>query len=231
MLHVVHVAGTRMIKSGVDGLSRGETGEGVMQGKEMLSFIPLHLDAMERSNGAVHTWVESWWLSELKLVKLTPDGWYDRVFDEGCFLWVPPPAAADAAVEQLCRNYQLHEGNFNIIIVPRLFTSRWREQLVKVEDLLVTIPFNDSFWPKSQNEPLILAIVFPFHSTKPWKLRGTTLLVNCERELQEVWEKNISLGGDILRKLLLSTRTLGTMPRDMVRKLLSLSQRGKICHS
>ena len=79
MLHVGHVSGTRMVKSGVDGLSRGETGEGVMQGKEMLSFIPLHLDAMERSNGAVHTWVESWWLSELKLVKLTPDGWYARV--------------------------------------------------------------------------------------------------------------------------------------------------------
>ena len=182
-------------------------------------------------NGAVHSCVESWWLSELKLVKLTPDGWYDRVFDEGYFLWVPSPAAPDAAVEQLCRNYQLHEGNLHIVIVPRLFTSRWRKQLGKVADLLVTIPFNDSFWPKSQHEPLILAIVFLFHSTKPWKLRGTTLLVDCEGELQEVWEKNISLGGDILRKLLLSKRTLGTMLRDMVRKLLSLSQRGKICHS
>ena len=30
MLHVVHVAGTRVIKSGVDDLSCGETGEGVM---------------------------------------------------------------------------------------------------------------------------------------------------------------------------------------------------------
>ena len=82
----LHVAGTRMITSGVDGLSRGETGEGVVQGKEILSFIPLHLDALERINGAVHTWVESWWLPKLMLVKLTPNGWYSRVFDEGCFL-------------------------------------------------------------------------------------------------------------------------------------------------
>lgn len=81
MLHVVHVAGTRMIKYGVDGLSRGETGEGAMQGKEMISFIPLHLDALERRNGAVCTWVESWWLSKLNLVWLTPDGSYARMFD------------------------------------------------------------------------------------------------------------------------------------------------------
>ena len=81
MLHVVHVAGTRMIKSGVDGLYRGETGEGAMQGKEMISFIPLHLDALERRNGAVCTWVESWWLSKLNLVWLTPDGSYARMFD------------------------------------------------------------------------------------------------------------------------------------------------------
>ena len=40
----------------------------------MLSFIFLHLDVLEQSNGAVCTWVESWWLPELKLVWLTPDG-------------------------------------------------------------------------------------------------------------------------------------------------------------
>ena len=40
ILHAVHVVGTRMIKSGVEGLSRGETGEGMIQGKEMISFIP-----------------------------------------------------------------------------------------------------------------------------------------------------------------------------------------------
>lgn len=86
MIHVTHVTGTRMIKSGVDGLSCGETGECMMQGKEMLSFISLELDTLERSNEAVYTWVEAWWLPELKFVRLTSEGWYARMFDEGCFL-------------------------------------------------------------------------------------------------------------------------------------------------
>ena len=52
----------------------------------MISFIPLHLDALERSNEVVYTWIKTWGLSELKLVRLTPDGGYARVFDEGYFL-------------------------------------------------------------------------------------------------------------------------------------------------
>ena len=48
-LHFIHVAGTRMITQGSDGLSRGNLSEGVMRGEEMTSFIPLHLSALERS--------------------------------------------------------------------------------------------------------------------------------------------------------------------------------------
>ena len=54
--------------------------------------------------------------------------------------------------------------------------------------------------------------------------------MDCDRELQEMWEKNIGLGGDILRKLMLSTRTLGAIPGDMVRKLLLFVQRGEVCN-
>ena len=39
----------------------------------------------------------------------------------------------------------------------------------------------------------------------------------------------IGIGGDILRKLLLSTRTLRTMPGYMVRKMLSFDQRREVC--
>jgi hypothetical protein len=40
---VSHVAGTRMIAQGTDGVSRGLFTEGVNAGIEMLSFVPLHL--------------------------------------------------------------------------------------------------------------------------------------------------------------------------------------------
>ena len=46
-IHIVHVAGTRMIGEGTDGLSRGNMFEGVMTGEDMLSFIPLHLGAIQ----------------------------------------------------------------------------------------------------------------------------------------------------------------------------------------
>ena len=47
LIHVVHVSGKRMIAQGTDGLSRGQLGEGVMEGLDMLDFVPLHLSAAD----------------------------------------------------------------------------------------------------------------------------------------------------------------------------------------
>ena len=49
-IHFVHVAGTRMITQGADGLSRGNLTKGVMGGWNMGDFVPLHRGALERSN-------------------------------------------------------------------------------------------------------------------------------------------------------------------------------------
>ena len=49
ILHVVSVAGTRMIKEGRDGDTRGDLTQGVMAGRPILEYIPLHLlSAFER---------------------------------------------------------------------------------------------------------------------------------------------------------------------------------------
>ena len=213
-LHVIHVAGTRMIISGVDALSRGETSKGVMEGKNILSFFPFHESATSRS-ASLLGWINSWWpgghskRGKMGLTHLSPEGWFDQMFDEGNFLWTPPPAAASVAIEQLCRNYHLREGNLHIVCLPRLMTAMWRKQLAKVADLIVTLPFDEKVWSKTNFEPLILAFVFPFIRKKPWKLRGTERLVRSKRDLQEVWEKGDGLGSDILRKLLISAGSLG----------------------
>lgn len=47
LLHMIHVAGTRMIAEGTDDLSRGSILQGVMAGNSMLSHIPLHLSAQQ----------------------------------------------------------------------------------------------------------------------------------------------------------------------------------------
>jgi hypothetical protein len=58
-LFVVHVAGTRMIAQGTDGLSRGSFLEGVVAGSPMLSFVDLALSADQRWPAVVE-FVRSW---------------------------------------------------------------------------------------------------------------------------------------------------------------------------
>jgi hypothetical protein len=48
ILHVVHVAGKRMIDQGADALSRADYNVGVMRGIDIRRFVPLHLDALAR---------------------------------------------------------------------------------------------------------------------------------------------------------------------------------------
>jgi hypothetical protein len=52
-LHVIHIAGKRMIQQGTDGLSRGDMMSGGMEGFDMLSFVPLgkeQMSALEASS-------------------------------------------------------------------------------------------------------------------------------------------------------------------------------------
>jgi hypothetical protein len=48
-----------MIAEGGNGVSWGSLNEGVMAGENMLTFIPLHLSASERSPSLVD-WIRSW---------------------------------------------------------------------------------------------------------------------------------------------------------------------------
>ncbi len=45
ILHVIHISGKRMKASRVEGLSRGDLTEGMMGGRDPLSFIPFHKGA------------------------------------------------------------------------------------------------------------------------------------------------------------------------------------------
>ena len=83
--------------------------------------------------------------------------------------------------------------------MPRLLTSRWRKQLLKVSNLCITMPFNSMVWSESNFEPLILAIFLPFFSIHPWKLKHTKFVGECERNLQEVWKDNLLFGRTFAR--------------------------------
>jgi hypothetical protein len=115
LLNLIHVAGTRMIEQGSDGLSRGNLTKGVMTGQSMLSYVPLGQTALEREPG-LEKWIKSWAGDNIKV--LSPEGWFELghgivghtrdslgrympAYIMGTFLWCPPPAAANIAAEEL----------------------------------------------------------------------------------------------------------------------------------
>ena len=53
VLRLIHISRKRMKASGVDGLLRGDLTEGMMAGKDPLSFIPFNQGADDRSGGKV----------------------------------------------------------------------------------------------------------------------------------------------------------------------------------
>jgi hypothetical protein len=61
IIHVIHIAGTRMKAAGIDGLSRGDLLEGMMQSTtDPWRFVPLSQSANERMPKILHKWVNSW---------------------------------------------------------------------------------------------------------------------------------------------------------------------------
>ena len=127
-LYFYHIAGTRMIASGIDGLSRGDKAEGISKGVSVLEVILLYLSPLERSP-LIRNWIKSWWLEKDfgKLNELTPEGWFDTSMDVGSFLWNVLPAAGEAVVEQLCSHIHGRPEGTHLFIIPRLCTSHWRK--------------------------------------------------------------------------------------------------------
>jgi hypothetical protein len=173
---VSHVSGKRMIAQGTDGISQGCLREGVGTGNSMLSYIPLHLNAGECNTG-MKEWIERWAGKDIEF--LSPEDWFVRGHDiirsvkdklgfwqtetkHGTFVWMPPPAAADVAVEEMRKALIKRHVSTHIFVCPRLLTCRWRKQLHKACDLVVYIPAGQDGWPSRMFEPLTVGFVFPF---------------------------------------------------------------------
>ena len=93
ILHVIHVAGTRMKDWGVDGLSRGDQLEGFLALHDPMTLVPLWETAIVRAGSSqLRTWLEGWWGGWLgtTLTLLAPDHWFQLWRVPGPRLWVPP---------------------------------------------------------------------------------------------------------------------------------------------
>lgn len=195
ILHVIWIAGTRMKKAGIDGLSRGDLLEGMMAGADPLSFVPLNEHADERSLCRVSLWIQSWWNDAqgqpwcgMPLKLLTPTDWFELYKLEAPRLWVPPPAAMETVVELFNEDRIAHPHIPHVFAVPCLMTHLWRKTLSKDADVLITIRPGSPFWPRSMHESLILIIVLPLsyapNYSGPWALRRGGEAGILERELE-----------------------------------------------
>jgi hypothetical protein len=84
LLHVIHISGCWMIWQGSDGVSRADKAMGVMQGRIMEEFIPLHLSALTRLEG-LKGWLDSV-MAGLKPTFLEPEGWFGTGHGLGDFV-------------------------------------------------------------------------------------------------------------------------------------------------
>jgi hypothetical protein len=220
LLHVVHVAGTRMIEEGADGGSRGDLTQGAMAGHSVIDFVPLHLSALERSPG-LETWIRSWWDQERgELETLEPEGWFDQGQTSGSFLWSPPPAAADVVAEQLGEARHKRPDCVHVTVVPRLMTARWRKSLAKEADLIVELPAGNKYWPTEMHEPLILLVSLPLCRHPPWSYKRTGFVEGLRGELRSVWKELPERSGTLLRKFLQQEREFHSLQEGVVRTML-----------
>jgi hypothetical protein len=219
-IHAIHVSGKQIIAQGTDGCLRGSLMEGVMTSKDMLTFVDLALNTVE-CHPPILDWVRTW-TDCLDLVALMPEGWYEEghgttgggVLDKhkvwipthgkkgGLFLWTPPPAMSDAAIEELLKVRHKRTNTFHVVMIPRLMTLRWRRLFYKACDFTFVVSPGTSFWPSDMFEPLWVGIILPFSQYRPWCFKQAPLLVNIGRDLCEVLAAGETDRRDILQKLL-----------------------------
>ena len=218
LIHLVHVAGTRMIFQGTDGLSRGDQNAGVMRGENMLDHVPLNLSCLERSSD-VKPWIKTWLISQTKGVVpvfLGPDDWPQAHPSRGVYVWAPPPAAAPAAVEWMAQSIHKRPSSVHVFVVPRLMTAWWRRVLGKATDVSFVVPVGTPVWGKDQHEPLILAIYLPLRKNAPWRVRGSAEAERLERSVRGMWKDDFKGAGSLLCKFLGRSVDLAAVPQHVL---------------
>ena len=242
IIHVIHIAGSRMIEQGTDGLSRGDVNEGIMKGKLMTSFIPLNQSCLDRSPG-LKTWIKAW-LSpyargrDLSLDFLRIEDWFTIGHDivggetnqDGVWMpkyqasvkvWTPPPALGQAAIEQLRQARLKRTESTHIFLLPRVFTSRWKKQLHRAADLTIELPFLPVYWSQDlMHEPLTIAFFFPFVTIKPWQLKRSYAFLGMARTMRGLWREAGLAAGFVLHQFCAWAGKLPSMPDGLVREVL-----------
>ena len=237
-IHLIHVSGTRMIAQGTDGISRGNMLEGVMSGKDMLSFIPINASAFDRSK-LLSNWFKSW-LGDPNACFLEPSEWFwkgqglsETVWKNTdgvempiageikTFIWSPPPCIADVAIEYLRTSIHRRPQNTHLFVCPKLMTYRWRKAMLRSCDFSFYVDCKSPHWNSEMHESLLVGVYLPLLPVYPWTFRRSKSVLELERTLQRVQKSKAGAQGPVLCKFLKLSRKLPSMQERMVWKVLS----------
>jgi hypothetical protein len=237
--HLIHVAGTRMISQGTDGISRGMLMEGVLTGESMLSFIPINKGAHMRSEDLVG-WINHWLRPE-KINPLTEKQWLweghglsqhmwtncdgmkfpVRKKNQHTYLWCPPPVIASVALEELRKSRHKRPDLTHIFVCPKLMTPCWRKHMLKTCCFSFYVDPGLAYWPDSMHESLLIGVYLPYLPCYPWTFRRSKSILELERQLRLMPKAQGGSQSYVLFKFFTFARKLPTLPKDVVRDMLS----------
>jgi hypothetical protein len=227
VLHVVHVAGTRLIGEGTDGLSRGE----VMVSALLDAFahsVPLDKMSLQRVP-KLREWFDEWLDTGYKVA--TPENWmwqagslwdYSYPVKLQTWVWDLPPAAAPYVLEELAlARMKRHETLRGIVVLPRLMKPYWLRRFVKTVDVFFVVPAGCSVWPKENHEPLFVGLFLPLLHCRPWDWRKVPFLVGLGRTLSALYATDNPTAGTLLREFWSAALWIQNMPELLVSGMLS----------
>jgi hypothetical protein len=220
ILHLLHCSGTRMQAEGADGSSRGDHSTGVMGGRHVLDYVPLHTSALELEP-RLQAWFESNWDKERGPLRImTTDDWFKHGNLGNQLLWAPAPAAAEVASELMARMIHKYSNTCHLFVCPRLMTAKWRRRVGRLADFKCELEAGSDIWTKARHEPLLIYVCLPLSTHRPWKLKGTKFVDSLERKMRELQPTNCKRRGRLLRQLFLQARGLDALPEGLVRGML-----------
>ncbi|KAL7556111.1 hypothetical protein ACA910_006202 [Epithemia clementina (nom. ined.)] len=221
-IHIVWVAGKRMIDQGTDGLSRSDQTNGVMRGEAMLHFVPLHLTALKRQRESVTNFLHTCFTTDEPMTYLQPGDWFHVPHDqEGFFVWTPPPCLGDIAVQQLAEACHVRPWNTYIFLIPSLMAGTGRKTLYKISDFLDVLPYDKTFWPKlSKYKPLTIAFVFPLLRREPWRVKFSDIQAQRDHSVRTLHQLDFAQAQGYMRQFWLQARSMEPMQKGVSRSLL-----------
>lgn len=228
ILHVIHVAGTRMIEVGIDGLSRGDL-EIALLARKLRDSIPLGICPLDRSK-ELDPWLSSWLGTNWE--KASPMDWHYNAHQatsnlpdspSETWVWSLPPAAALYAVEELAiarsKRRDLIQG---VVLVPALMMPEWYRRFSKVVDVFFRIPAGSiPAWPASMHEPLTVGIYLPSFRCQPWDWKRVEWMGGLGRVLCSMHSESDPQARDLLFEFWRAANRVPQMPTSLVRTLLS----------